>query len=101
MRDGRSVEAEAFLRLAEVPADDVGEGVQIDGGVGVEGIKIVERDQPRRTIPFMRPRILVVGANIGLWLIVRAEEVDIGLRVFVTDLGIWKEAQGLMVAHGP
>jgi hypothetical protein len=36
MRHRRSVEAQPFLGLLEVPTDDVGEVVEIDDGLGIE-----------------------------------------------------------------
>src|SRR6202034_4919828 len=40
MRRRRIVEAEAFLRLLEVAADDVDEVVEVDLGVGIERIDV-------------------------------------------------------------
>ena len=59
--DGRIVEAEAFLRLLEVAADDILEFLRIDLDAFLEGIEIVERDRARAHIPAMLARGLVVA----------------------------------------
>ncbi len=46
MRDRAIVEAEPFLRLPEVAADNVGELVQLDMHVRVERIDVMHRDHP-------------------------------------------------------
>src|SRR5215212_1998598 len=42
VRDGAAVEPEPFLGLLEVAADDVREVLDVDDGVGVEGVEVVE-----------------------------------------------------------
>src|SRR6185312_11689378 len=55
----RVVEAEAFLWLLEVAADDVDKVVEIDLGVRVERIDVVHADEPRGHVPLVLPRALV------------------------------------------
>src|SRR5580704_19680673 len=83
MRRRAAVEAQALFRLAEVAADDVGEFLQLDMHVGVERIDVVHGDHPRRAVPFMRPRPLVLFLDIGLGLVVLAEIrlVIVGVRI--------------------
>src|SRR4029078_589098 len=85
IRRRRIVEAQPFLRLLEIAADDVDKVVEIDLGIRIEGIDIVERDQPRAHVPFVVPRALVFGDDIRLRLVVGAEELDVHLRIFVAD----------------
>ena len=101
MRRRRIVEAEAFLRLLEVAADDVDEIVEVDLGVGIERIDVVHRDHPRRHVVFVVLGALVFGDDVGLRLIVGAEIVDVHFRIFVADRRIGEEAQRLVRAHRP
>ncbi len=57
--DRRAVEAQAFLRLLEVAADDVGELLGIDVPVVVEGVDVVDRDQARGHVPAVIAGVLV------------------------------------------
>src|SRR5579883_3299263 len=50
VRRRAAVEAEAFLGLPEVAADDIDEIVEVDLGVGVERVDVVDADQARRPV---------------------------------------------------
>src|SRR5215470_7041421 len=83
---GRAVvEAQAFLRLLEVAADDVDEVVEMDLGVRIERVDVVERDQPRGHVPLVRPRALVLLDDVGFGRIVGPEEFHVELGIFVAD----------------
>ena len=91
MHDRGIIEPQAFLGLAEMAANDVGKNFKIDFHIRIEGINIVERDHPRHAIPFVGTRIFVIGAKVGLGFIIRAEEIDIGLRVFIASVRVREE----------
>src|SRR5256886_15282403 len=98
---GAGVETEAFLGLLEIPADDVAELLQLDVHAGIERVEVVHADQPRRHVPLVIARELVVALDVGLDLVVRAEELDVHLGVAVPDRLVREEAQGLVIANGP
>src|SRR6188768_4539032 len=81
VRHGRVVESQSFLRLAEVAADDVRE----DGGIYLhpflEGIDVEDGDQPRGHVPAVIARIPVRLLDVLGWLVIRAEELVVGIRV--------------------
>src|SRR5688572_25520668 len=53
VRDRAVVVTEPFLRLLEVPADDVHERVEAHLRIRVEGIQIVHRHHPRLAVPLV------------------------------------------------
>ena len=71
MRGRAVVPAEAFLRLAEVAADDVLELIEVDLGVRIEGVDVVHADQPRGLVVLVVPRALVLLDDVRLGLVVR------------------------------
>ena len=101
MRGGAVVEAEAFFRLAEIPADDVDEGIEADLRRVIERIDVVQRDLPRGHVPFVIAIFFIVALDVVVGHIVRAEMVDIHLRVFIADRVIGEEAQRLMRLDRP
>src|SRR6185503_2444902 len=101
MRGGRVVPAEAFFRLPEVAADDVLELLELRIDAGLEGIKVVDADLPRRAVPFMLPRIFVIALDIGLGVEILAEQPDIHLGILVAEILIREEAQRLVIADAP
>ena len=81
--------------------DDVGELAQLDLGIGIERIDVVNRDVPRGFIPFVVARIFIGLLDIVIGLIVGAKEADIGLGIAVPHRFVGKEAQRLMIADRP
>src|SRR5580704_3077943 len=79
MGDRTVVEAQALLGLAEVAADDVGELVELDMQVGIERVDVVQGDLPARHVPFVIPHPLVILLDVGIELVVLAEQGDVGL----------------------
>ena len=92
------VEAQPFFRLPEVAADDVRELVQLHPHVGVEGVEVVDGEQPRRHVPLVPARVLVGPLDVGLGLEVRAEQTDVRVRVAVAHRLVGVEPQHLVVA---
>src|ERR1700736_1236568 len=101
VRRRTAVEAEAFLGLAEVAADDVGELLELDLDVGVEGVEVVHADHARRHVPFVVPRALVFRLDVGLDPVVRTEILHVHLGVGVAHRLVGEEAQRLVHAHRP
>src|SRR5207245_4888815 len=66
VRDRAVVVAEAFLRLAEMPADHVGELVELHLLVGVEGIDVADRDHAPGHVPLVLAGALVLVLEIGV-----------------------------------
>src|SRR4029077_7314126 len=93
MRDRTVIEAQALFGLAEVAADDVGELVELDMQVGIERVDIVQGDLPARHVPFVIAHPLVVLLDVGIELVVLAEQSDVGLRIFIADRLVGIEAQ--------
>lgn len=50
---GGVIEPQAFMRLAEMAAEDILEQLHIDRGLVIEGIETVARDQSRQAIPLV------------------------------------------------
>src|SRR6185312_3923031 len=62
--DRAVVVAQAFGRLLEVAADDVGELVELDVQVGIERVDVVHRDLPARHVPLVGAHALVVRGDV-------------------------------------
>src|SRR5262245_30662451 len=60
MRGRAVVEAQPFLWLLEVAADDVDEVVEVYLRVRIERIDIIERDQSRRHVPLVVPGSVIL-----------------------------------------
>jgi hypothetical protein len=101
MRDRAVVVAQALFRLLEVAAENVGEIVEIHLGVGIEGIDVVERDEARRHVPFMRARLFVRLFDIRLRLVIGAEQFDVLIGIGIADRFIGIEAHCLMRPDRP
>ncbi|MEI9851702.1 MAG: hypothetical protein WDN24_13620 [Sphingomonas sp.] len=82
-------------------ADQVGEILDLHGHVGIEGIEVVERDQPPGHVIFVVPGARIGFADIGLGHEILAEEADIGLGIFIADRRIGEEAQHLVRVDRP
>src|SRR6266566_645127 len=57
--DGTVVEAQTFIGLAEVAAQDAFEVFQVDLDVRIERVQVIDADQPTRHVPPMLERVLV------------------------------------------
>src|SRR5215469_11646519 len=79
----RAVESEPFFGLPEVPAHDVLELVVINDRGGVERVDVVDGDQARGHVPAVPARRLMLSADVVGRIVVRAEIVDVCLRVAV------------------
>src|SRR5690242_15803472 len=101
MRGGRVVPAEAIFRLLEVSADDVLEFLELRINAGLESIKVVDADLPRRAVPFMLPRVFIVALDVGLRIEIGAEQADIHVGIFVAEILVREEAQRLVIANAP
>src|SRR5207237_3603204 len=101
VRDGARVESEALVRRAEVSADDVDERLQRDLGPGIEGVLVVQGDEPRIHVPAVRAGLPIRGHEIWLRLVIFAEDLPVRRRVLVPDLRIGEEAQRLVMADRP
>src|SRR5579883_893277 len=58
--DRAVVVAETFLRLLEMPADHVGELLELHLLVGVEGVDVADADRAPRHVPLVVPGALVL-----------------------------------------
>src|SRR5215217_7439817 len=101
VRDGAAVEPKPFLGLLEVAADDVREVIDVDDGVRVERVEIVEGDQAAGHVPFVVARPLVLLFNVRLDLVIRPHQLDVHLRVLVTNGVVWEEPERLVAADRP
>src|SRR5579859_150854 len=95
------VETKAFLRLAEVAAENIDEIFQMDFDIRVKRIQVVDRDQPAGHIPLVLEGFLVGSLDVRLRLVVGAEVADVLLGVGVADRLVGVEAQRLVGADGP
>src|SRR5712691_644389 len=95
------VPAEPFLGLAEVLLDDVGELLQLDFHARIERVEVVDREQARAHVPLVRARGLVRALDVRLGPVVRAEELDVRLRILVSDRLVGVEPERLVIADGP
>src|SRR5881628_3286179 len=57
--DGAAVEPQALLRLLEVAADDVHEGIDSHLHAGLESVKVVHCDHARVHVPLVLARVFV------------------------------------------
>src|SRR5437870_3444862 len=72
---GRAVvEAQAFFRLLEMPADDVRELFELDIQVRIEGVEVIHRHETRRAVPLVLAGVLILALDVGRRLEVLAEE---------------------------
>src|SRR5881628_1796826 len=95
------VPPEPFLRLPEVAAHHVRELLELHLHGGIEGVEVIDADQPRTHVPRVIARVLVVAPDVRIGLIVGAEELDIHLRVLVADRLVREEAERLVIPDGP
>ncbi len=101
VRRRRVVEAQAFLRLLEVATDQVDEIVELDLGIGVERIDVVHANEPRRHVVLVVAGALILFDDVGLGLIVVAEELAIEVGIGIADGLVREEAQRLVHADRP
>src|SRR5690349_17292801 len=101
MRCGRVVPAEAFFGLLEIAADDVLEFLELWIDAGLEGIEVVDADLPRRAVPFMLPRVIVVALDVGFRIEILAEQPDIHIGILVAEILVREEAERLVIANAP
>src|SRR5205823_11177349 len=85
VRDRARIESQPLARLPEMAADDLRERLQRDLGLRIEGVFVVQGDEPRLHVPAMLSRLLVGGDEIRLGQVVLAEDLPIRRRVFVPD----------------
>src|SRR6185437_5561513 len=85
MRRRTVVEAEAFLWLLEIAADDIDKVIDINLGVWIERVDIVHADQTRGHIPFVLSRAVIFLEDVGLWLVVRPTKFLVEFGITITD----------------
>src|SRR5881296_2555429 len=85
------VPPEPFLRLPEVAAHHVRELLELHLYGGIEGIEVVDADQPRAHVPLVVARVLVIATDVRIRLVVGAEELDVHLGVGVADRLVGEE----------
>src|SRR5262245_40488726 len=95
------VEAQPFLGLLEVPADDVRELLELHLHGRVERVEVVHADQPRGHVPLVVAGVLVVALDVGLDPVAGAEERDVHVRVAIADRLVGEEPQRLVRSDGP
>src|SRR5262249_11651242 len=78
------VVSETFLRLLEMPAHNIDKRFDADLCVGIEGVKIVDRDLPWINVPLVILEGFVIGLNVRRWNVVHAKRVPVQIRVDVS-----------------
>src|SRR5690242_16580848 len=73
MRHWAVVESKTFLRLLEVPANDVGELFELRIDARLKRVQVVDRHLARVDVPLMLTHHLVSRFDVGLRLVVGAE----------------------------
>src|SRR5437660_1262527 len=99
--DGTAVEAQALLRLPEVAADDVHEGIDSHLHAGLERVEVVHGDHARVHVPLVLARALVARLDVRRGHVILAEDTHVELRILVADRGVRVEAQRLVMADRP
>jgi hypothetical protein len=93
---GAVVEAQALVRLPEVPPDDVDEGFPAHDRIGVERVDVVNGNHARSHVPLVITGALVRFLDVVVGLIVRPEMLDVHFRIRVTDRLVREETQRLV-----
>src|ERR1700760_770758 len=96
---GRAVvPAEPFLRLFEVAAGDVLELIEVDLGVRIEGVDVVDADQPRGAVVLAIAGALVLFLDVRFRLIALSEILFVHFGVGVAIRLVGEEAKRLVHA---
>ena len=74
----RTVESQPFPRLLEIPSHHVLKLIDAEiRHIGIEGVEIIQGNQPRGHVPAVIARLIVLGLHPGLDLVVCTEPLSL------------------------